>query len=223
MSVIIIGCGGVGSFLAPSISLLVGAHYVRLVDGDTLEVKNLNRQLFGQESIGKNKASELAKKYGCEATPDFYSYGQTAHDPDDVLICVVDNHPARNDVLRACDAYGCCAIIAANETHSAEAYYYRSDWKGTPLDPRVYYPDIETKHDGDPRAAAIGCTGVAQRENPQLVSANFMAAALAQHLFVLWVTEMPKFDPSITGKLPYKLVANLTRLETFRVEDARGH
>ena len=56
----IIGCGGVGSWLAPSLCLLRSPQEVILVDGDTLETKNLNRQLFTPEQVGSNKAEALA-------------------------------------------------------------------------------------------------------------------------------------------------------------------
>ena len=64
------------------------------------------------------------------------------------------------------------------------------------------------------------CTGEAQKANPQLVSANFMAAALAQQLFVLWIMEKPKLDSEVVSKLPFHLRSNLSRLEFIRVEDA---
>jgi hypothetical protein len=118
--------------------------------------------------------------------------------------------------LEVCDESGCQAIFAANETHSSEAYYYRRSWKNTRRDPRVYYPEINTDHSGDPRATAIGCTGEAQTSNRQLVSANLMAAALAEHLFVLWNLKAPRMDAETVAALPYQFVANLSKLETHK-------
>jgi hypothetical protein len=69
---------------------------------------------------------------------------------------------------------------------------------------------------GDPRAASSGCTGEAQERNRQLVSANLMAAALAEHLFVLWSLKAPRLDPDTVARLPYKFVANLSQLETYK-------
>jgi hypothetical protein len=117
------------------------------------------------------------------------------------------------------DRTDCVAIIAANETHSAEAYYYHSAWKSTMVDPRVYYPDILTDRNNDPRRIAIGCTGEAQEKNPQLVTSNALAAALAGHLYALWALKFPEVDPGVLPRLPYKLVANMTALETYRVSD----
>jgi hypothetical protein len=77
------------------------------------------------------------------------------------------------------DESGCQAIFAVNETHSSEAYYCWRTWRRTERDPRVYYPELNTDRAGDPRTAAVGCTGEAQENNRQLVFANLIAAALA--------------------------------------------
>ena len=55
-----------------------------------------------------------------------------------------------------------------------------------------------------------------QTNNRQLVSANLMAAALAEHLFVLWSFKAPRMDAETVAVLPYKFVANLSKLETYK-------
>lgn len=212
----IIGCGGVGSAIVPSFCLLKSPSEVTLIDGDTIERKNLNRQMFDAGQIGMNKAQALATKFGCKFVPEWFVKGKIRHYRTDWLLCLVDNHRTRAEVLEVCDEVGCQAIIAANEMHSAEAYYYRRHWQGTGRDPKVYYPEINTDHSGDPRAASIGCTGQAQEQNRQLVSANLMAAALAEHLFVLWNLKAPRMDQQTIETLPYKFVANMTKLETHK-------
>jgi hypothetical protein len=212
----VIGCGGVGSALVPSFCLLKTPQEVTLLDGDTLERKNLNRQMFDASQVGLNKALALAARYGCHALPEWFSRGKLRPGRMDWLLCLADNHRTRLETLEVCDDHGCQAILAANETHSAEAYYYRRHWRGTARDPRVYYPELATDRRGDPRAAAIGCTGEAQERNRQLVSANLMAAALAEHLFVLWSFKAPRLDPETVAMLPYKFVANLSKLETYK-------
>lgn len=213
----IIGCGGVGSFLAPTLCMLTGKENITLIDGDRLEAKNLNRQLFAEGEIGINKAEALARKYGCQYVDEWYSESLMPHNDGDWLIGVVDNHIARRAILNSVDRFGCKAILAANEVHSSEAYAYLPDWRGTAIDPRMMYPEINTDHTGDPRAAAIGCTGEAQQANVQLVTANFMAAALAAHMFVVWAMEAPKLEAETIRFLPHKLVQNLTKNETHKV------
>ena len=215
----IIGCGGVGSWLAPALCMLVKPENVTLVDGDHLEKKNMNRQLFDDSQMGENKAEALAEKYKCHAIAKWYSSSLMSHESNDWLLGVVDNHPARMSILSSCDMYGCKALFAANETHSSEAFVYLPEWRGTPLDPRVYYPEMAIDRSGDPRSQAIGCTGEAQQENRQLVTANFMAAGLIGHMYVLWAIEVKKLESSVIPYLPYKLVNNLTRSETHLIKD----
>jgi hypothetical protein len=215
--IFIIGVGGVGSWLAPAMCLLAGKNNVTLVDGDKLERKNLNRQLFTDQEIGMNKAHALSEKYGCAFIPKWYSETLTEHSRHDWLVCVVDNHPGRLAVLRSVDTANCRAIFAANETHSSEAYYYQSVWKDTRLDPRVMYPEILTSREDDPRARSIGCTGEAQVANVQLVTANLSAAALAAHMYVVWAMESRKLNPEDHKHLPAKLVQNLPKNETHKV------
>lgn len=220
----IIGCGGVGSWLLPALCRMVPLDSIFLIDGDKLERKNLDRQLFDERSIGDYKSKALLDKYleGCGASLErYYTFGMVVHDRNDLLFVCADNHPARMSALSACDRYGCRAIVAANETHSAEAYYYEPKWKGTPLDPRVYYPEMVDDRSGDPRAAVAGCTGEAQLANPQLATANFMAAALALNLYVLWFREARKLEASTIESLPFKLNSNLTRLESHKIKDIK--
>src|SRR5580704_306574 len=212
----IIGCGGVGSAIVPSFCLLKPPQDVTLIDGDKIEPRNLNRQLFDSRQVGMNKAQALAARYRCQAIPEWFARGKIRHQRNDWLICLVDNHRTRLEALEVCDESGCQAIFAANETHSSEAYYYRRPWKGTSRDPRIYYPEIANDRSGDPRATSIGCTGEVVTNNRQLVSANLMAAALAEHLYVLWNMKAPRMDSETVAVLPYKFVANLSKLETHK-------
>jgi hypothetical protein len=218
-TIYIIGCGGVGSWLAPSLALLTSPKQIVLIDADMLEEKNLDRQLFKPEDIGRSKAEALAERYGCNHLHAWFSEGLMEFHEDDWLIVCVDNHMARKAALSVCDRYGTLAIFAANETHSAEAYFYQREWMNQPLDPRVYFPNILTDKSNDPRSRTIGCTGEAQVENPQLVTSNALAASLAGHLFALWHLHAPTVKSKTIPFLPYRLVANRTRLETHLIKD----
>jgi len=147
-----------------------------------------------------------------------FAQGKIRHLRNDWLICLVDNHRTRLETLKVCDESGCQAIIAANEMHSSEAYYYRRTWKGSKRDPRVYYPEIGTDSSGDPRSAAIGCTGEVQEAHPQLVSANLMAAALAEHLFVLWHLKATTSGQGHRRALAIPVCRYLSKLETHTGE-----
>ena len=67
---VLVGCGGTGSFLASHIARLLagstlakGVSEVVFVDGDTVEGANIGRQLFSLGDLGQNKATVLATRY----------------------------------------------------------------------------------------------------------------------------------------------------------------
>lgn len=217
----IIGVGGVGSWLTPALCLLTRPDRVTVMDGDTLEKKNMNRQLFSDKDIGKNKAAALAAKYGCEFIPEYFTVGRLQLTSEDNLIVCADNNPARLFALQESDREGCSVYVGANETNSSEAYVFHQDWRRTPLDPRIYYPTIVSDRSGDPFARAIGCTGEAQEANVQLVTANMSAASLVAHLFMLWTIKGPKLDREAREYFPYLMRVNMTKSETLRVIDTK--
>lgn len=71
VNLILAGCGGTGSWLAPSIARvariltekLQAKVFVSFIDPDVVEEKNVYRQNFCQAEIGANKAETLALRY----------------------------------------------------------------------------------------------------------------------------------------------------------------
>lgn len=60
--VLILGCGGIGSHVAWNMTAL-GVKHIYLLDGDVVELSNLNRQiLYDIDDIGKEKVNVLASK-----------------------------------------------------------------------------------------------------------------------------------------------------------------
>jgi len=78
--VFVIGCGGNGSHLVPDLarflSTLEQQVSLVLVDGDTVEEKNLIRQHFIKNDIGRNKAEVLAARYGAAFGVDIGSVSE---------------------------------------------------------------------------------------------------------------------------------------------------
>lgn len=81
LDIVLVGCGGTGSFLAPSIIRSVAEFEaiqeqgnvdksvrtkisVLFIDGDVVETKNIGRQNFAAADIGQFKSSVLANRYG---------------------------------------------------------------------------------------------------------------------------------------------------------------
>lgn len=212
---VIIGCGGVGSWLVPKLVRMERNFLV--IDGDYLTEGNLDRQFFDKSEVGRLKAEAITDRYGgpnWECRGEFFTSGSIPLDSSDLLWCCADNHACRKEVLEACDLYGCKALIGANELTDSEAYYYQRDWRDGPGDPRVFYPEINTDRSDDP-LSPVGCVEAAQsRGQVQSVLANGLAADLMLHLYWAWFRDR--------GDELYRPVhhkANLYRFTTIRVCD----
>jgi hypothetical protein len=68
MKVLIMGCGGIGSWLCQFIAFGIRNHTididVTVADGDVVEAKNLLYSSFDIMDVGKNKAEALSQSYG---------------------------------------------------------------------------------------------------------------------------------------------------------------
>jgi hypothetical protein len=69
---LVVGCGGTGSYLVRDLARFVAVQNekygtksaITLCDGDVVEERNLIRQNFIREDVGRNKAEVLAERYG---------------------------------------------------------------------------------------------------------------------------------------------------------------
>lgn len=87
-NVIIVGCGGTGSRLIPMVAQFMKScpaildPFITLIDGDTVEMKNLARQNFIKPDIGRHKSEVLAERYGAAieipivSIPEYYQYSK---------------------------------------------------------------------------------------------------------------------------------------------------
>lgn len=224
---LIIGAGGVASYLLPVLLKTFQPKSVCLIDKDILEKRNLDRQLFDAKFIGKNKAEALASihlrdflnpsgkdEIKVSVKKEWFTSTTEIPDETDVIICVADNHLARKEALDRADKALIPCVLGGNEYIDNEAYIYYPQWKGTERDPRIRYPEILTSHDA---GSPLACTGIAQEASPQLAMANSGCAAKILHL--LWVWERFRAENELTKEavdcLPYELSTTLTS-NTFR-------
>jgi PRTRC genetic system ThiF family protein len=111
----LIGCGGTGSWLAPSVARLAyvlkerGQQVeVTFYDHDHIESKNIPRQNFCQAELNRNKAVTLAARYSAawgveiSAVPKRFTGENAPIDKDalTILIGCVDNAAARQVIAR---------------------------------------------------------------------------------------------------------------------------
>lgn len=191
VGVFIVGCGGTGSALFQDLCRFLPHQVdIHLVDGDTCEGKNLQRQHFARTDLGRNKAEALQEKatvtIGLDriyAHPDYLTRTAdlsriTKFYNTIYLIGCVDNHPARRimetfvreNPMMAIYYIDCAnsevtgEIVACWSYQHAMSGCFRSD-----LDPRVL-----TDETGDPTKAS--CNQQLDDGNIQTLVANRKAA-----------------------------------------------
>ena len=110
-TIALVGCGGTGSHIAQGLARLA-AHCqesgpqvaLAFIDGDTVEQKNVGRQLFSLADVGKNKAQALAARFGAvfglqiAAFPMMLSGQRITHSGYGVLIGAVDSAAGRRAI-----------------------------------------------------------------------------------------------------------------------------
>jgi len=188
MQIIIVGLGGVGSLLSQSLARFLNYSAdieasILLVDGDTYEVKNYERQEF--EDIGKKaevKWVELSAKFSNVQFDYFTEYvdeeniSELIQENDIVFVCV-DNHKTRNMINSyAQNLKNVTLISGGNEYHDGNVQIYIRKG-GVDLTPDLcaYHPEIANPEDQLP--SEMSCEELAQSE-PQLYFTNMGVSTL---------------------------------------------
>jgi molybdopterin/thiamine biosynthesis adenylyltransferase len=194
--VILIGCGGIGSqLLLPLCRYLAHRPEPRpllvLVDGDTFEAGNLNRQACTRSDLGMNKAEALARVardtgVACQAIGERVDETNVRHivREGDIVLLAVDNHRTRALVDRHVASLDNGTLISGgnDETDGNVQLVRRRD--GWSVDGHLteIHPEIgeaaEMEEQREP-----GCQVMAA-ERPQLLVTNLMVASAM--LNALW-------------------------------------
>jgi len=217
--VLIIGAGGVTSYLLPVFLKTFRDTEVVLMDGDKLEVRNLDRQMFDIIDIGLFKAQALATKYNrvgnVESVNTFFT-GECHDHQFDAIICCADNHEARKNALNFADERRIPAYIGGNEYFDSQAMFYHPTMLNTPHDPRIKFPNIMTDKSGSP----VSCQGAEQESSPQLAVANFACAAFLMQLLWIHVETAPTMEEEYKSCLPVELYSTVSGNHTTQIKDA---
>lgn len=109
---LVVGAGGIGCEILKNL-VLSGFPEIEIIDLDTIDLSNLNRQfLFHREHVGKSK-SQVARESALQFNPDVKikayhdsimatDYGVNFFKKFDVVLNALDNRAARNHVNRMC-------------------------------------------------------------------------------------------------------------------------
>ena len=221
----IIGAGGVTSYMLPALKNSFDL-CLTLFDGDRLEKHNLDRQLFRNNQVGEFKARALMKLYNfrkSEGTAVSEYFTSSTLDTEykfffsncDVIICCVDNHPARKAAIEAATQFNKPIIVCANEYHTSQAFYYDPNLvRDYPaMNPFARYPEIATDRSGSP----VNCQGIALESDPQLAIANQVAASFGNYL--AWTWHGIERDDKMLEYMPCEFQSTFSRLQTITVGD----
>jgi len=188
--ILVVGCGGTGSallyFLSRFLFNLDKDVMVTLIDGDTVEEKNVTRQAFAPADIGENKAKVLANRYmnllGLKmsyvdrniSSPDDiyqYTYPQNLYP---IVVGCLDNTLARSYLNEYFNhAYQLTYLDAGNaETHGQVVMGVRH-WRNTILQPAGYYfPQLIIPEEPKEQGYVLSCADM----GGQTMSANMLSA-----------------------------------------------
>ena len=133
-SITVIGCGGLGSPLAAYLAG-AGVGTIKLVDDDTVELRNLHRQVFFSENdigIKKVKAlSDYLKNLNSNTTTEIYDKKswELSYDniKSDLLIDCADNLRTSYDLNKVCSKERAAFLTASIAAHVGQILLFSND------------------------------------------------------------------------------------------------
>ena len=210
VKVIVIGAGGTGGYVIPHLYRIgyASGRPMRVIvcDGDVVEEKNLIRQNFVQQDIGRNKAQVLAERYSaafgieCEYQPTFIEtedelfalttpdHGTKSTEPQRVILLgCVDNNKSRQLCHRVfLKKEDLVYIDSGNGEHTGQVVCgVRQKGRTTYKPLGSLYLDVLKEEDKFPSELSCAERAVSA---PQSVTANLTAAtAMVSFLYNLLI------------------------------------
>ena len=208
----LVGVGGTGSYLAAPLVRFFSHHKegggtFYFWDKDIVEHKNLERQHFGGNAVGHNKATVLASSLATLDksiiaknewfTPESLHEVLTETQPDNVLVVLaVDNDATRNRIINYLEdthvSLNFCLVLPGNSYETANTFWYgRQNGVSGPVHPFEVAENWRIPEDNMPG----GCSEETA-SFPQLISANFASALMAFKVVEALLNDQP---------IPFKL------------------
>lgn len=215
VKIVVLGAGGTGGYLIPHLYRIAFADSERtyriiICDGDIVEEKNLIRQNFVKQDIGKNKAAVLAERYAgafgieCEYIPEYIEseerlkalirldfrktcWNSIPETQRVILIGCVDNNKSRALCHKVFyEAENLIYIDSGNGENTGQVVCgVRQNGRTAYKPVGTLYPDILNTEDKFPTELSCAERAVSA---PQSVTANLTAAtAVTSFLYYLLV------------------------------------
>lgn len=192
--VIVVGAGGTGSFAIPALARLLAFHEdgreanLTIIDGDVYEEKNMERQMFPKEYVGRNKADTMASQLQLTGVRlEGTCHTQYLHAPtvlagiiassrDGLVVVIgcVDNDATRAVLMAGIKEVNrpVLYIDGANELDTASLI----TWMYVPGDPVMSPPDAVYPQYAQPADTMPGGCWAKTPSTPQLITANMASA-----------------------------------------------
>lgn len=239
VKIIVLGAGGTGGYLIPHLYRIAFAdkdrnYRIIICDGDIVERKNLIRQNFIEQDIGRNKASVLAERYAgafgieCKYIPEYIESEQLLTElvrPDFtkspwtnaketqrvILIGCVDNNRSRVICHKVFyETKDLVYIDSGNGEHTGQVVCgIRQSGRTTFKPAGTLYPDILKAEDKLPTELSCAERAVSA---PQSVTANLTAATAVTSFL---------YDLLVTGDLTTRYVTFSSKIISTRAETVK--
>lgn len=237
--ILVIGSGGTGSWFAPKLIKMLNDSLskrllpdasVLFVDADEIEEKNLIRQNFIPQDIGKNKALTLGSRYGsvCHPKLQVSSLGkyivakESDIHPDHKdkftllsslgissstwIISLIDNAQTRKAIHMQAMRSRCYVIDVGNDARNGQLNFSNYNCRNQCSIFSSYYmqyPEAAAENDG---ISLFNCADADANSEDQLFNANDMAASVLAN-FLNSVIETRKVH---SGKIEFVTGSNIS-------------
>ena len=186
----VVGCGGTGGFVAEGLARLLPPEWeIDLQDFDRVEERNLLRQNFFAQDLGRFKSEALAERlsnnyrraigyYVIPYSDDAHEFGRSG----DIIIGCVDNAAARRAISKSStgwwidagnDQYSGQVLIGNSNEIRKDSYSENSKLARDVLKPHLQLPSILDPSSNTP--VRIDCATAVQREEQSPVINQMMA------------------------------------------------
>jgi molybdopterin/thiamine biosynthesis adenylyltransferase len=233
MKIRVIGCGGIGTCLLDVLSRYLNYHpkfkesgdlEVSLIDGDTYEERNRERQVF--DALG-NKADVTRERLQQQFPNIYFKSHPTYVSGDNVILLIqegdvvfsgVDNHTTRKLLSDHCESLDNVVLISGGNAYEDGniQIHIRKEGKNITLPiANEFHPEIvepEDENPADTQQREGGCD-IERIIEPQLVIANNAAAAAMLNAFYAYLQGKLDYD-----ELYYDCVTGKTRPVKRRVK-----
>ena len=176
--ILVVGAGALGIFVGLGL-VYNGFQNITFMDPDTVDVTNLNRQVFFYDAVGKSKSEALSKKlntlFGINSHPTLAYFDKNSDIlPYDVIFDCVDNFESRIVLSEKCADHDKTLISGGTSADAGQVVAYHPAISDvTPAQLLGLYDVVEKRNPDTHRRQRESCTDQA---DPSVIMTNQIAA-----------------------------------------------